>query len=394
MTNTTRRLMQFFVPLFLIGIGVIGFVALTSSKAPPQRRKTTVPVPSVRVIRAEIGSQQVVITGQGTARPLRQIQLVSQVGGRVIATSPALVDGGSFEKGDVLLRIDPVDYQLALTLAESQVRNAESQLKLAEEEAAVAKEEWSEAHGVGAKGDRKPPPLVAKEPQLKAARAKLEADRANLKRAQLNLERTVLETPFPGRVSGKKVDIGQYVAPGQALATLYSTEAAEIVLPMEDDKLFWFHVPGLTPGEDEGAAATVRAEIAGRSLSWPGKVVRAEGKLDERTRMINVIARVEDPYRHKPPLAIGLFVSVAIEGTILENAVVIPRAALHGGNLVWIADGNLLRHREVEVARSMDDRVIIRGGLEAGELVIVTPLVTATDGMKIRVIEESEGTTS
>jgi len=394
MTSKKKRLLQFLAPLGLIAVGVLGFTILTGGKAPPQRRRPPIPVPAVRVLEVETGSLAMIIRGQGTARPLREIQLVSQVGGRVIYTSPSLVDGGAFEEGDTLLRIDPVDYQLALALSESQVKSSESQLKLAEEEAAVAREEWMEALGGNAGSNRRPPPLVVKEPQLKAARARLEADRANLKRALLSLERTVLKAPFSGRVSGKKVDIGQYVTPGQGLATLYSTEAVEIVLPMENEKLFWFHVPGLTPGEAGGAAATVRAEVAGRALSWAGQVVRAEGKLDERTRMINVIVRVDKPYEHRPPLVVGLFVSVDIEGLVLENVVVVPRSALHDGDMVWVAKDNTLLHRRVEVARFMDDRAIIRGGISDGDLVIVTSMDTATDGMKIRVIEESEGTTS
>lgn len=396
MTLKKKRLLQFIVPLGLIALGAFGFAALSSSKAPPARRQPTAPVPMVRTMQIQLASQPTVIKGEGTVRPLREIQLVSQVGGRVVDISPALVNGGAFNKGDVLLRIDPVDYRLALALAESQVKNSESQLKLAEEEAAVAREEWLEVSGAeGSAGkDRRPPPLVAKEPQLKAARARLEADRANLKKALLNLERTILKAPFPGRVSGKRVDIGQYVTPGQGLATLYSTEAVEIIVPMQDDNLFWFHVPGLTPGKSGATAATVRADIAGRSLTWPGQVVRAEGKLDERTRMINVIVRVEKPYEHKPPLVVGLFVSVDINGSAIDNAAVIPRSALYEDNIVLIAEDDSIRHREVDIARYMEDKAIIQQGLKDGDQLITTPMETATDGMKIRTIKYTERTSS
>lgn len=394
MNDKKRYWLKFLVPLGLIAIGAVGFAALTSSKAPPKKRKPIVPVPVVRVMKIQTGPEPITIHAQGTVKPVREIQLVSQVGGRAIDISPALVDGGSFEKDDILLRIEPVDYQLALALAESQVQSSESQLKMAQEEAAGAKEEWLDARADDAIDVRQPPPLVAKEPQLKAARARLVADRANLEKALLNLERTVLKAPFSGRVSGKRVDIGQYVAPGQTLASLYSTEAVEIVLPMENENLFWFHVPGLTPGSDIGSPAMVRGEIAGYELTWPGSVVRSQGKLDERTRMINVVIRVEEPYASRPPLAVGLFVDVDIRGRILTNASVIPRSALHNEDLIWIVADDRLRYRRVKVARFVDDQAVIQEGLKNGDLVVVTLMDSATDGMEIRVIEENEGASS
>ena len=192
-------------------------------------------------------------------------------------------------------------------------------------------------------------------------------------------------------VSGKNVDIGQHVTPGQPLAALYSTEAAEIVLPLEDRDLFWFHVPGFTPGRSPGSPAEVRARVAGREMSWPGQVARAQGRLDERTRMVNVVVRVERPYARKPPLAAGLFVSVEIKGRTLDRAVVLPRAALRQGGLVWVVDsGDRLHFRKVEEARIHRDKVYITAGLKDGEMVVVSPLRAVTDGMAVRTASNSE----
>jgi RND family efflux transporter MFP subunit len=211
----------------------------------------------------------------------------------------------------------------------------------------------------------------------------------------LNLERTELKAPFDGRVSQENVDIGQYVSPGQALATLYSTEAVEIVLPLEDEDLFWFHVPGFTPGNSPGSPAKVRARIAGRDLAWSGKVVRTQGKLDERTRMIRVVVRVEKPYAKKPPLAVGFFVTVDIEGRTLPNAAIIPRSALHQGDVVWVVDkddkDSRLRFRQVDVSLVQGDEVILKAGLKQGERVVITPLKGVTDGMAVRTGGGKEG---
>jgi RND family efflux transporter MFP subunit len=337
------------------------------------------------------GPQNIYIQGEGTVRPLREIDLVPQVGGKLVYVSPSLVNGGVFRKDELLLRIDPVDYQLAVTLARAKVKDAESRLQVAEEEAAAARDEWRLLYEGSSNENSKPPPLVAKEPQLAAAKAELEADEADLRKALLNLERTELRAPFNGRVGEENVDIGQYVSPGQSLGSLYSTEAAEIVVPLEGEALFWFDVPGFTSKDGRGSPTLIKASIAGRDLSWSGKVVRTEGKLDERTRMINVVVRVEQPYAKKPPLVFGLFVTVEIEGRIIPNGAVIPRAILHQGDIVWVVgEDSRLQFRQVEVGRIQGDEVVITGGLEDGERLVTTPLKAVTDGMTVRVVGEEQ----
>ena len=391
MSKTKRRILHIAVTIALVVMGVLGMRILKASKAELEKRRPPAPIPLVRTIRVEVGPQSVIIKGEGTVRPLQEIQLVPEVDGKVIYVSPALVDGGEFSKDDILLAIDPVDYQLAVTLAEAKVKDAESNLQLTEEEAAAAEEEWRMLYSGNPAADREPPPLVAKEPQLAAAHAKLAAEQADLRKAQLNLERTALMAPFDGRVSDENVDLGQYVSSGQALATLYATEAAEIVIPLEHETLLWFHVPGFTGGEGPGSPATVRARIGGRELSWAGEVVRSEGKLDERTRMINIIVRVDDPYATRPPLAMGLFVTVEIEGRNLPRAAVLPRPALHEDDVVWVMDGeDKLRFRKVDVARIQGDEVVVKAGLEDGERVVITPLKAVTDGMAVRAVPGEE----
>ncbi|MBW2651442.1 MAG: efflux RND transporter periplasmic adaptor subunit, partial [Deltaproteobacteria bacterium] len=257
--------------------------------------------------------------------------------------------------------------------------------------ALVAIEEWQNHYSDNSHAGKKAPPLVAKEPQLAAAHARLDADHADLKKALLNLERTVLKSPFNGRVSRKSVDIGQYVTPGQTLARLFSTEVVEIALPLEDKDLFWFDVPGFTPGDGSGSPATVYAKIAGHELVFSGKVVRAEGKLDEKTRMITVIVRVDRPYAKRPPLAIGLFATVDIRGRVLPNATVIPRAALRQGNIVWtVDDQGVLRFRAVRIARYQGEEIIIETGLKEGEMIVFSSLKAVTDGMTVRTAMEKD----
>ena len=391
MGKIKRRIIHFAVMLIVIGMGVAGFLALTASKPQLKRTKPPVPVPMVRVTKIQTGPKTITIQGEGTVKPLREIELIPQVSGKILSVSPIMVDGGEFQKGDSLLRIDPLDYELAVTLARARVKDSESRLKVAEEEAASAKEEWQLLYQNNREVEKEPPALVAKEPQLAAAKARLAADQADLQKAQLNLKRTVLKAPFNGRVSDESVDIGQYVAAGRSLASIFSTRAAQIVVPFDDESLYWFDVPGFTPGNGAGSPVKVIARIAGRDLNWPGKIMRAEGKLDERTRMVNVVVRVEKPYATKPPLVAGLFATVEIMGHTLENVAVIPRSALREDNIVWVVDnGGQLKFRSVEVARLGTDQAILRAGLEDGDMVVTSGLKAVTDGMKVRISPQSE----
>ena len=391
MSRKKKIIFHFTITIILIGLGILIMVKLTAGKPRIEKRKSVAVVPIVQTVNIKTGSRSVIIQGEGTVRPLKEIRLVPQVGGKVVFVSQNLVNGGEFEKGDTLLRIDPVDYRLAVTLAEAKVKEAESNLEMAVEETTAAREEWHLHYNGGSKSAKKPPPLVAKEPQLAAARARLEGDRADFKKAVLNLERTELKAPFSGRVSEESVDIGQYVSPGQSIANLYSTEAAEIVLPLEDKELFWFHVPGFTSGSGPGSEAIIRADIAGLKRTWSGRVMRVEGKLDEQTRMINVVVRVKNPYSGKPPLAMGLFVSVDIKGSAIFDAAIIPRTALRQGDVVWVVkDDGRLHFCKVAVARIQGEEVLIKSGLVNGDIVVTSSLKVVSDSMTVRTVLKEE----
>ncbi|MBN2071401.1 MAG: efflux RND transporter periplasmic adaptor subunit [Candidatus Krumholzibacteriota bacterium] len=374
------RLFQFLISIVIIAVGAFIVVVLMATKTEVIKRKSSIPVPVVNTLRIEPAARRIVLTGEGTVRPLRIINLVPQVSGKIVSLDDRFADGGEFARGEQLLKIEDTDYRLAVKSAESKVMDLESRLQMAIEEAAAAREEWAMSNN----GEEKPPPLVAKEPQLAASRAALSAAEAEYERAMLNLERTSITAPFEGRISAKNADIGQFVSPGQVLATIYSIEAAEITVPMKNDDLSWFSVPGFTTENDPGSCATVIAEIAGMELQWPAMVMRAEGFLDSRTRMVNVVVRVDKPYQSTPPLAMGLFTSVRIEGNLLENTTVIPRSSVHEDNTVWLVDPDgRLRFRRVEIARFEGNDAWITSGLSAGELVVTSAVKAVTDSMKV-----------
>lgn len=386
MSRTQKILFQALVAILVIVAGVVGFKKLKAGKKEIEKQKPEISLPIVRTITVKTAPMQMLITGQGSAKPVQETQLVTQVSGKVIEISSDLVNGGFIKKGDFLLSIEPADYEIAVTLADARVKEADSIYKQAKEESAAAAEEWNRHNP-----DEEPPPLVLKEPQLAAVRAKLEAERANLKEARLNLARTRLTAPFNARVASENVDIGQFVTPGQALALLHATDAAEIVIPLEDEDLFWFDVPGFTTDAATGAMADVKATIAGKTVTWPGRVVRSEGRIDETSRMHNIVIEVQAPYGSFPPLVAGQFAEVTISGKTVDRATVIPRSALHDNHIVWVVDpeSSRLQFRNVDIARTSHKGVVIKDSLKDGEHIVTSPLKTVSDGMKVRLVKNN-----
>lgn len=385
------------VPIIVLALcGAITY-GLVTSKPEVETKETPVFAPLVRALVVEPRTMTFTVEAQGTVVPRTESSLVARVAGQVEAVAPDFEVGGFFRRGEVLVRLDARDFELAVEQAAAQVAQAEVVLAQQEAEAEVAKEEWEEL-GVG-----EPSALTLRQPQVAQAKAALAAARAQLAKAELDLERTRIRAPFEGRVRQKSADLGQFLAPGTPVARIHGTDYAEIRLPVPDDALRFLDLDygSQSAGSRtvEGPRVTLTTELAGELQSWQGRVVRSEGELDPRSRMLPLVARVEDPYGRrstaeegKPPLMVGLFVEATIEGMTRDRIFVVPRSALRPGDEVLVIDGeDRLRFRPVEVLRREGESLILSGGLEAGERVCVSPLDVAVDGMKVRVtLEEGE----
>lgn len=381
--------------------GLLVTFALVRLRPEVERQEVSTPPPLVRVVTVERTDHPLDVSSQGTVAPRTKSTLVAQVAGRILRVSPAFAAGGFFDRGELLVEIDPADYRLALEEAQAAVAQAAVRLELEEAQADVARREWTEL------GRGEASALVKREPQVAEARAAVAAAEAAVERARLHLARTRVTAPFAGRVESTAADVGQYVAPGAPLAAVYSTEAAEIRLPVAQRELGYLEVDLGAPGtagangsghETAGPRVRLTAAVGGRRQQWDGRVVRTAGSIDPRSRMLDLFARVDNPFRRNAagdgdggPLPMGLFVEATIAGRVAEGVILLPRAALRDDDRVLVADGDdRLRFRRVEVLRSEGDRVVIAAGLEAGERVNVSPLATVVDGMKVRTVEDAE----
>lgn len=223
------------------------------------------------------------------------------------------------------------------------------------------------------------------------ASAQKEAEVA-VERARLDLQRCEIRAPFSGRVRSKRIDIGQMASRGSSVATLYAADYVEVRLPIADRQLAFLDPQLMLSGTVSSAqAAPVRlsAEFGGRKLSWNGRLVRTEGEIDARTRMVHVVARVENPDGDDGqfPLPVGLFVDAVIRGPLASDVIELPRTAMRDDNRVLVIDDDERLHfREVEILRIEHDSVLIRSGLARGERVCVSSLQLVVDGMPVTAV--------
>lgn len=381
--------MKKFLPLFVLLVGFLAAAALIVSgpKIEPQPSRNIAPL--VRIVEANPGKHRFVVTTQGTVSPRTESDLVPEVDGRVITMSPALVSGGFFTKGDVLLEIDPLDYEVALEQARANLARAESDLNN-ENKNHVRQMDLIDR---GAISDAE---IDNSENRVAIAEAVLREATARLARAERDLSRTRVIAPYNGRVRSERVDLGQFVRRGEAIGTLYAVDYAEVRLPIPNIDLGFLDLPLNVAGNELTNIVPVklRTEFAGVQQSWDGRIVRTEGELDPATRMVQVVASVANPYdqaSNRAPLAVGLFVEAEILGREVDNVSVLPRSALREDNRVLLVDNNdQLVFREVRVLRRADDKVYIGSGLSRGDRICISPLQSSTEGMQVRVEGQSQ----
>lgn len=367
--------------IVLVGFGVAAILMVTGPKIEPRAPQSRVPL--VRVLNVSPRTVQLSTLTHGTVVPRTESELVPEVSGRIISISPAMVSGGFFSEGEVLISIDPLDYEDALEQAKAGLTRSQSDLANAR---TAHKRQLDLARKQSTSASQRDDALN----RLRIAEATLREARVKRSRAERDLARTRLIAPYDGRVRKEKVDVGQFVNRGTSVATIYATDVAEVRLPIHDEELAYLNLSLLAHNMDieDPVKVTLRARFAGGNHEWQGKVVRTEGELDPRTRMINVIAQVALPYapvNDRPPLSIGLFVEAEIHGKQVDNVVVLPRSALRGANQVYVVDNdNRLRFRDIDVLRIVADQVYIKGGLQPGERVCISALENALDGMSVR----------
>ena len=376
---------RFLAPV-LAGVAGLALAAIIFVSGPQIEPVPPPPnIPVVRTMVADPGTMQITVAAHGAVVPKTESSLVSEVAGRVVSVAESMVSGGFFAKGDVLVEIERVDYEVALERSRAHLASTESELANAEK-AYERHEELRESQSISE--SRHDDALN----RLTIARASLREATARVARAERDLERTRMTAPFDGRVRSERVDAGQFVNRGESIATLYSVDFAEVRLPVRDEDLAFLplSLARVEASASQQPRVVLKARFAGAEHAWEARIVRTEGELDPRTRMVNLVAQVPRPYDPTgdlPPLTVGLFVEAEILGKTVDDVLVVPRSAVQRDSRIYVVTAdNRLSFRDVEILRTTGDEYTIRGAIQPGESICLSALGNAVEGQQVRPI--------
>ena len=375
--------------IFLLGFGA--WVWLSQPVEEPKPKKGARKILRTERLILQRADYQIHLNSQGTVRAHHATALTALVTGRVIHIYPTFEDGAFFKEGEILAELDPSDLQAQVTGAESRLARAEANLAREEARAKQAKLNWED---IGY--EEEPSPLVLREPQLKEARAVVNASHAELDQARRNLERAKIRAPFDGRVKKRRIGLGQAVNATTQLGDVFATDIAEVRLPLSPSQLRFINLP--THGSDAPLSVTL-TDALGRDApdgpsTWHAKIIRTEGTLDETSRELFAIARIEDPFgliADTPELRIGQPVRAKIKAMIIPNVFVIPRDSLRGVNLIYRVNPQQSRiiKTKIEPIWSNEEVILVRDGIGNGDWLATSRMPHVSDGAPVEIVKPS-----
>ena len=428
MSNQTpsRWKVLWIIPPIVLGVALL--ILMKSGKQPPQLSDAGEPVRTVRVQPIAKTDFVPVARGYGDVRPAQVWQAIAQVSGRVIEIHPRLQNGEVIESGDTLVRIDPVDYELDLAQAKTQLaeldvqqQNAQSSLQIEQRNLALAQKEYQRLQALAAKGSVSQSSADAAERTMLSSSAQVQnlkntlslipsqkkLQQAKITQAERDLANTVVNAPFNLRVSALSIEQDQYVSNGQAMFSGDAIERVEIIAQVAMSTLKnLFNGHSQVPTNIHALAndltvftgfkPTVRLDMGNDQYAeWDARFVRFSDSVDTQTRTLGVVVAVDNPLQkiipgRRPPLSKGMFVEVTIAGHTQPESIVVPRSALRNGVAYVLDADSRLAIRKISRKYDQQDVTVIDQGLAEGDTLVLTDLIPAVQGMLLKPVESMD----
>ena len=324
------------------------------------------PVPTEHALRVDL-------TGGVTLRGT--VKVMSEVGGRVDWVSPSFRNGGSIAANETFIKLDPVEYELALEAATAEVARADARVLVEKTKAEESLESFArENPGADI------PAWARRVPQIAQSEAELMKALAEMKRAQLRLDRTEISLPFDVRVTTADIDVGQLVGPAElvggatSLGSVYRPDAVQVRAPVEQESLAYL-APAI------GRSATIRAA----SGTFDAVVERTSAIIGPKSRLAALFLKFADSHPVETLPRPGSFVEVSIAGPVHDNVLVLPESAIRERGGVWVVDdGGTLQAVAPQVLGHVDDGVLVEA-FDIGVGIVVGTLRGAREGLAVEV---------
>jgi membrane fusion protein (multidrug efflux system) len=306
---------------------------------------------------------------QGALFPREHTIMSSQVEGAVALVVADF--GDKVTAGQVMLKINPREYELRVETAEAALNQEHAKL-------ANSAGRYQRALALKREGTISAEQFDQLASELRVAQADTESADKAVAMARKKLGDTEIKAPFSGSVQKRMVSLGEYVSPGKELYELIATDPIKLRCPMPER-----FVPLARVG------MPVKLTIDARpGASYTGKITRIAPALDESSRTLLIEAEVANPDGVLKP---GFFAHVIMD-LGHDRALFVPSASVlryAGVARVFVVDGQVVRAREVTTGIVVGDQTEITGGLKQGERVAVSGVDRLADGTAVIAKEQS-----
>lgn len=385
--SKTRKLINLLVaPLILIAAIFIAKKMIASKKPRPVKPRKPVAVQIV-VFESKPGPHQPVIDSYGNTRAYSTSILSSQVSGQILSISPNFQAGKSVKEDEILVQIDPADYEAIVSQRNSDLTIAEQSLEEEKTLFQLAREDWL---GSGRKLETASPYTLRK-PQLAAAQAKVDSAETAITQADLNRKRTKLRAPFDAIVESRSASRGDIVNNGAQLGSLIARDRIEVRLPITPDQARHLSIPSFnrdTPPIDAKLTTPTLPDTV-----WNAEITRAEPSVDPKNQTIYLIGEISNPFEKADSfLPVGAFVNATITGNPIQQIHALPEATVIEDAFVWIVnEDNKLIQQPIDISFSQDALILARISKPVAPLplrIASRPLASFKEGQLVKTIAE------
>lgn len=383
-----------FLLILLAGIAIYTF--LLKTKPVPHRSEAKERSTVVEITTAVPTTEHVLVSSMGLVVPAKSVTVLPEVPGRIIYQSPNLIPGGSFRAGELIIKLDPRDYELLVKQQSAKVIQARVELAKERGLKSVAEREWNLIQDE-VKPTEEGKKLALRDIQLENAQAMLVSAQSVLEQAELQLSRTFIRAPFDCLVIDEFVDPGQVVSKATMIATLVASDKFWVRTSVPLDQLGWVRIPGVN--NVSGSEVKVIQKVGHNMKSeWQGRIIKLLGNLDAKGKMARLLVEVDQPLGAADnssmyiPLLLDAFVNVDIQGQEIEGVFALPRLTLRDQDRLWVKNkDNRLEIRKVDVIWTYQNKVYLKGDIQPNEQVITSRIsAPIKDMLVVTQLEERE----
>ena len=344
----------------------------------PHRGKGSAGAPPAPVQAATAVSQSVphFLSGLGTVTAASTVTVRSRVDGELMAIH--FQEGEQVKAGQLLAEIDPRPYQVVLTQAQGQL--AKDRATLANARRDLARYEKLAKTSLVSQQE-----LDTQRSLVSETQGTIKADEGSVASAQLNLTYSRITSPIAGRVGLKQMDVGNYITSGDTngLVVITQTHPIDVLFSLAEN-----YLPDIMQAQKSGQPLVVEAwDRSNQTLLTQGTLLSIDNQIDATTGTIKMKARFDN---QDDTLFPNQFVNARLKVNTLQDAIVIPTAAVRGGkegHFVWVVNSdNKVSEKSVTAGLQDSHQVVINAGLSAGERVVTDGLDRLTEGAQVEVV--------